>query len=175
MLSPLLLGRAKVALAKNLLAGDDVALEHLSEEDVVDLNIMRREPVVQERRREHHVVSVEPELDAILGVESVLLTRLGESAASEDEGSREAVDHKSGVVEMTIARTEEARTNGTHSTHDLEHSHPEEVSHAEDSVKRMGRVLTGSDLESLEEATDGTSSLGETLIDDVLERRGVFQ
>lgn len=58
-----------IALREDLLAGNLVALHHLDGEDVVDLDVMGRDAVVQEVRREHHVVSLVPELGVILVIE----------------------------------------------------------------------------------------------------------
>ena len=87
-----------VSLGKDILSGLDVLLDHLTEENVVDFNVMRRESVVQETRREHHVVSVEPELSSVLLVELVLFTGVGELAPSEDHSCGPEVAEESGVV-----------------------------------------------------------------------------
>ena len=90
---------SKISFGKELLSNGDISLEHLGEEDVIDFNIMCRESVMEERWWEHHVVSVIPELDAILGIEAILLTRFGESASSENEDGSETIGEKTGVVE----------------------------------------------------------------------------
>lgn len=69
ILSVLDLVGLSVALAKDFLAGDLIALHHFDGEDVVDLNIVSRQSVVQEVRGEHHVVALEPELWVVLVVE----------------------------------------------------------------------------------------------------------
>ena len=80
----LLLGGELISLKKNFFSSGDVFLEHFTEENVVDLNIMCRESVVEEVGWEHHVVSVEPEVSAILIVESILISLVLESASSDN-------------------------------------------------------------------------------------------
>ena len=97
------------ALSQDLLLGDQELAQHLREEDVVDLDVVRRQPVVEEGRREHHVVAVEPELDAVLPVEGVHVSRPLEAAPGEDVQRDEEVDQQTGVVERAVHTTEEAR------------------------------------------------------------------
>ena len=97
--------RAEVTLSEDLLANRQVAAQHLGEEDVVDLDVMRREPVVEERRREHHVVAIEPELDTVLCIELHLVSSPCEAAPGEDHCSAPAVDPQASVIDWTIALT----------------------------------------------------------------------
>ena len=66
-------------LSKNLLTSDLVLLHHLNAEDVVDFDVVSREAVVQEVRREHHVVALVPEFRVILSVEPHNVARAHES------------------------------------------------------------------------------------------------
>ena len=66
-----LLNGAKVSLGEEIFSSDDVFLHHFAKENVIDLDVMCRNPVVEERWWEHHVVSIEPEFSSILGVEHV--------------------------------------------------------------------------------------------------------
>ena len=51
-----------------------ISLHHFDGEDVVNFDVMGREPVVQEGRGEHHVVSGIPELRVILLIESKVVS-----------------------------------------------------------------------------------------------------
>ena len=77
--SSVLLKAVLVSFGKNFLSGDNVFLHHLAEEDVIDFNIMCRKSVMQETWREHHVVSIVPEGDSVLGVECLLISSSLES------------------------------------------------------------------------------------------------
>ena len=139
MLGPSLLSRALVSFSQDFLAGNQVSPEHFGEENVVNLDVVSRDAVVQERRWEHHVVPVEPELNSILGVESVLVSGSGEAAPREDHESREEVDEKAGVIEGSVAsKAEETRSNTSHASVDLENSHPEIVHYSKSSMQGMG-------------------------------------
>ena len=174
-LSPLLLRSAFLALIQDFLLGDEETTQLLGEEDVVDLDVMRREPVVQEGRREHHVVAIEPELDTILSVECVLITSPLEAAPGKNVHGDKEVYQKSGVVERATAQSEEARADGSHGSEYLEHTHPHIVDDAEGAMERMLRVLTWSHLHAAEQRTNRSASLREALIDNVLEVGGVSQ
>ena len=157
------------------MSGDDVLLHHLAEEDVVDFDVMGRQTVVKERGWEHHVVSVEPELGSILSVEHVLVSGLAESASGEDEHGCGEVDKETGVVKSAVHVSEESGTNGTHSSVDSEDRHPHVVDHSESSVEGVGGVLSLAHLEGLEESTDNSRSLSQSLVYEVLKRAGVFE
>ena len=157
------------------MSGHDVLLHHLAEEDVVDFDIMGRETVVKERWWEHHVVSVEPELSSILCVEHVLVSGLAESASGENEHGCGEVDKETGVVKSAIHVSEESGTNGTHSSIDSEDRHPHVVYHSKSSVEGMSGVLSLAHLEGLEEPTNNSRSLSQSLIYEVLKRAGIFE
>ena len=85
ILSVLNLIGLSVALSEDLLAGNLIALHHLNGENVVDLDVVRRDAVVQEVRGEHHVVSLVPELRVVLVVELEDVSRSDESEARDDQ------------------------------------------------------------------------------------------
>ena len=65
---------------------------------MIDLNVMSRDPVVEEWWREHHVVAREPELGVILPVELHNVSSSEESEAWQDAESAETPDIDAGVV-----------------------------------------------------------------------------
>ena len=85
ILSVLNLIGLSVALGEDLLAGHLIALHHLNGENVVDLDVVRRDAVVQEVRGEHHVVALVPELRVVLVVELEHVPRSDESEARDDQ------------------------------------------------------------------------------------------
>ena len=116
----LLLFTAEISLSKDLLSCNDVLLEHLGEEDVVDLNVMCRNSIVQEVWWEHHVVSIEPELDTVLGVESDIVSSVLESASGEDHSGGPEVAEKTWVVQRSISSAEESGSDWSHVSVDTE-------------------------------------------------------
>ena len=172
---PLLLLRTVVSLGKDLLSGDDVLLHHFAEEDVVDFDVMRRETVVQERRREHHVVSVEPKLSSILGVEHVLVSGFTESASGENKHGCSEVDKETRVVKSAIHVPEETRTNGTHGSIDSEDRHPHVVDHSESSVESVSRILSLAHFKAFVYSANNARSGSQPLINEVLQWACIFE
>ena len=130
---------------------------------------------MQEVRGEHHVVSVEPELGAVLRVEHVLVPGLLESAPGEDEGGRPEEDVEPGVVEGAVASADEPGANGSHDTVDSEDAHVHVVDYSEGTVEDVVRVLSLAHLQSFEHSTNEAWSLGQSLVDEELEALCVFQ
>lgn len=87
VLSVLDLVGLSITFRDDLLAGNLIAFHHLNSEDVVNLNVMSRDAVVQEVRREHHVVSLVPELRVVLVIELKHISRSDESETRDDEES----------------------------------------------------------------------------------------
>ena len=172
---PVLFLGALVSVGQDLLPGDDVLLHHLAEENVVDLDVMRRESVVQETGREHHVVPVEPELSSVLRVEHVLVTGLRESAPSEDHAGGPEEHEQPRVVEGTVAKTDESGADGAHHGVDTENGHPEVVDDSEGSVEGVLAVLSLAHLQALEDTPDKAWSLRQSLVHEVLKTAGVSQ
>ena len=170
-----LLGRL-VSLGKQFLSGHDVLLQHLAEEDVVDLDVMCRHPVVQETGWEHHVVPVEPKVGAVLVVESVLVSLVLESASGDDHCSAPEVAEQGGVVQRSVAETcQESASNWSGGSVDMEDLHPEVVDDLEGSEESVLTVLSSSHLDALEESSDEAWSSGESFVDQVLEATCVFE
>tara|TARA_B110000305_G_C19090444_1_gene470507 strand:+ start:355 stop:564 length:210 start_codon:yes stop_codon:yes gene_type:complete len=63
---------------------------------------MSRDALVQETWWEHHVVSIKPELNAILSVERGSFTSVSHSASSEDTARRKQVDVETTIVNWPI-------------------------------------------------------------------------
>ena len=162
--SSLLLGRALVSLVKNLLSRNDVLLHHLACENVIDFDEMCRESIVEEVRWEHHVVSVEPELSTVLGVEHVLVPSLLESAPGQHHGSGPEEDVQASVVQWAIASADESGSDWSHDTIDSEDAHPHVVDHSEGTVEHVVRVLSLAHLQGLENSANETWSLGQSLV-----------
>ena len=160
---------ALVSFSEDLLSGNDVLPQHFVEKDVVDFDVMCRESVVQERWREHHVIPVEPELNTVLGVELVLISRFGESKSSENHKSSEEVDEHTSVIEGSVSCSEESGANRSHATVDLEHTHPEVVDNSESSVQSVGAVLSLAHLNLGEDFTNDSGSLSKSFVDNILE------
>ena len=135
ILGSVFLNGAEISLGKELFSSNDVFFHHFAEENVVDLNVMCRNPVMEETWWEHHVVSIEPELSTILSVEHVLISRLVESASSENHASSPDIDVKARVVQRTVSSSEESRSNRTHDTIDSEDAHPHVVDNSESSME----------------------------------------
>ena len=171
----LLLFAAEISFGKNIFSSVDILLKHFGEENVVDFDIMRRESVMQETWWEHHVVSVEPECCAILSVELVVISCVLESASSKDHSGDEQVHIEAGVIKRSIRVGEESRSDWSHSSIDTEDSHPEVVDDSEGSVKGVFAVFSLTHLESLEDSTDKTWSLGVSIVDEILKRLSVFK
>ena len=175
ILGSVFLKRGKVSISKEFFSSDDVFLHHFAEENVIDLNVMCRNPVVEERWWEHHVVSIEPEFSTILGVEHVLVSGFVESASSEDHASSPDVYIKAGVVQWTVSSSKESRSNWSHSAIDSEDAHPHVVDNSESSMEGVLGIFSLAHLKSLEDSSNKTWSNGELLIYEVLKASGVSQ
>ena len=173
ILSSLFLSRVSVALVQNLLSCVNILLKHLREVDLVDFDVMSRYALVQETRREHHIVSIEPELSPILRIEDSLLPCTGHSAPAEDAGGGEAVDPKTTVVDGSVAIGEETRADGAHHSPGTEAAHPHKVNHSKCSMQRVRAVLPLPNLNSLEEATESTATRRHHVVHEVLEAAAV--
>ena len=64
--------------------------------------------------------------------------------------------------------TEESGTNRSHTTIDLECTHPEVVDNSESSVESMGAVFSLTHLEFLEDVSNKSGSLSQSFIDYIL-------
>ena len=82
--SSLFLVGVSVSFGEDFTTSYLVFFDHLHCENVVDLDVMRRNTVVQEVGREHHVVARVPELWVILAVEVEHIAGTDESEASHD-------------------------------------------------------------------------------------------
>ena len=166
---------AEISLGQKFLSSDDVFLHHFAEENVVDLNVMCRNPVVEETWWEHHVVSIEPEFGTVLSVEHILVSRFVESASSEDHASSPDIDVKSGVVQWTVSGSKESRSNWTHDTIDSEDAHPHVVDNSESSMESMLGIFSLAHLKSLEDSSNKAWSNSKLLIHEVLKASCVSQ
>ena len=138
--------------------------QHLCEENGIDFDIMCREPVMKETWWEHHVVSVEPELSSILGIELILISSVVKSAPGKDASRGEDIDKKTGVVKGSICVSRESGTNGSHSTKDLVNRHPQIVHHSEGSMEGVGSILSLAHLNTLEDSSDKSWSCCKLII-----------
>ena len=141
-----------------------VLLDHLVEENVINLDVVSRYSVVQEVRGEHHSVSLEPELGAILVVEFVNDSVLLEGGRRQKGQGGEDVHEQSSVIKRSIALAEEPRSDGSHEAKNLVLLDPEEVDHSPESVEGVSAVLSLAHLDGLEESSNATGSLGQFLI-----------
>ena len=73
-----------ISLSENFSSSDHIFLNHFSEINVVDFDIMCRKSVMEETWWEHHVVSIEPEFNSVLGVEDILVSCFFKSASTQD-------------------------------------------------------------------------------------------
>ena len=128
---------------------------------------------MQETWWEHHIVSVIPELNAILRVECDCLTGVGHTAAGENASGGEAVDPEATVVDWAIAISEEARANRPHDSPDAERVHPHPVDNTECTVECMRAIFSLAHLNGLEESADSSRSLCHNVVDEVLEAASV--
>ena len=76
-----------ISLSENFSSSDHIFLNHFSEINVVDFDIMCRKSVVEETWWEHHVVSIEPEFDSVLSVENVLISCFFKSASTQNHAT----------------------------------------------------------------------------------------
>ena len=172
----MLFGSAVVSVGEDLLSGNDVLLKHLTEENVVDFDVMCRQTVVQETWWEHHVVSLEPELGSILGIKDSLVSLVLESASSQNHHGAPEIAEQSGVVEWSIAQTsQELAAMWSSYCVPVESLYPEVVDNLECSEEGVGAVLSFADLQVLENSTNETWSGGESLVNEVLETTSVFK
>ena len=130
---------------------------------------------MQETWWEHHVVSFEPELDTILGVDRHLLSSFLESKSTKDHSCGKDVTEEAGVVQRSVSLTDESGTNWSHHAVYSEDTDPEEVYYSEHSMKGMLTVFSLAHLEWSKNSTNESCSLTELLIDEVLEASGVFK
>ena len=165
----------KISIGQKFLSSNDILFHHFAEENVVDLNVMCRNPVVEETWWEHHVISIIPELGTVLSVEHILVSRFVESASSKDHASSPDVDVKSGVVQWTVSGSKESRSNRTHDTIDSEDAHPHVVDNSESSMEGMLGIFSLTHLESLEDSSNEAWSNSKLLVHEVLKASCVSQ
>ena len=160
---------AWISLGQDISSSSDVFLHHLSEEDVVNFDIMCRKSVVQETWWEHHVVSLEPELGTILWVEGLHVSSSTESASGEDHSGTPEVAEQSTIVQWSVSkRSEEPWTDWSHQTIDLEDLHEEPIDHSEWSMESVLTIFSFTHFESLEDSTNKTGSSSKSFINKVL-------
>jgi len=130
---------------------------------------------MKERRWEHHIVSGIPKLWVILSIEVECVSHSDEPESSEDQGSEPEVEEESGVVEGTVCYSHESGEDWSHYTEGLIDGHPEIVHYSEGSVEGVLTVLTRANLQSFEYSTYETTTLTESLINEVLYGADVSQ
>lgn len=167
--------RVGVSLSDDFSAGHLVPSHHLDAEDVVNLNIMSRKTVVQEGRREHQVVSVEPELGLVLVVEQKHVLASHESEVGNQAKGAPGPHPKAGVVQGAISNTNVPRQNlSLHGN--LQHNlDPVEVEESHVSAIGVSAILSLTNLEVREETTNTTRTTGESLVNEMLESGGVTE
>ena len=159
---------AHLSFVTDLFADWDVLLHHLDSVDVIDLDVMSGEAVVQEVGREHHAVASEPEFGLVLSVEGEHVSRADESESAEDHVSGNAPGKEAGVVEGSVLETNVTREDTSLGTNHLVDGHPPVVDETEHAEHAMLSVLSLAHFEVSEEGTDGTATLGESLVHKVL-------
>jgi len=87
-----------VSISEDFSSSNLIFLNHLYSENVVDFNVMSRDSVVEEVRREHHVVTGEPELGSVLMVEVHNISSSDHSVSRNNEGGNKGPHVKSRVV-----------------------------------------------------------------------------
>ena len=142
---------------------------------MVDLYVMSRDTVVKEGRGEHHVISSVPELWVVLGVEIQGVTHSDESEPGDDQEGQPEVHEEARIVQGTVAHSHESGEDWSHDRELLIDLHPEVVDHFECSVEGVLTVLTRSNLDSFEYSSNKAASLGEPLVDEVLNGPNVFE
>ena len=170
-----LLWSAGLSLLEDFSASPLVSLEHLNGEDVVDLNVMGREAVLEEAWWEHHVVSGVPELWLILVVELEHVSLTDESEASQDVEGGEDIGEEGSVVQWSTCHIDESSQDNSSGGDGLQHSDVEPVADLEPGSKGVLAHLTLTNLEESEHITNGSLSLGESLVDNILEALGVLE
>ena len=126
---------------------------------------MCRESVVQETWWEHHVVSLKPEQSTILTVECLLISSMSESASGKDHSSAPNVAIECSVVQWAVSKVgEEARTNWSHDTIDMEDLHDKPIDNSEYSMECMCTVLSSAYFNSFEDSSDETWSSSKSFI-----------
>ena len=164
-----LLRRASLSLIDDLLANTDILLHHLDAVDMVNLNEMSRETVVEEVRWEHHTVASVPELGLILLVEVHDFTAACESESAEYHVSCYSPNEKTRVVQRSILQANKAREDGSLHAQSLVNHQPPVVHKTHHAPKRVATILALAHLKCRENAADRSTSLGEALVDEVLE------
>ena len=126
--------------------------------------------IMQEVRREHHVVSLVPELGVILVIELQDVSNTDESETWENENSQPEPHKEGGVVEGTLWDTDKkTRENWSECSEDVIDLNPVEVDNLECAAKSMLRVLSLTHLKRTCDLTNESGSLGEALIHDELQ------
>jgi hypothetical protein len=159
----------RITLSEDLHTGTLVLLHHFNSENVVDFDVVGGDAVVQEVGREHHIVASIPELGLVLRVEEQDISGTNEVETRHDCHGGEAVDEETGVVQRTVRIVDETRECGSHHSVDLVDLNPVVVGDLECSAHRVRAHVTRSHLQKLEDGANEAASLGETLVDEVLE------
>ena len=160
---------------KDLSARALVLLHHLNGEDVVDLDVMGRDAVVQEVGGEHHVVARVPELWVVLSVEPQDVAVADEAEPVEHHHRAEEVHEQGREVQRPVLHSQESRGDRAHHAHLLVDRHPEEVHHLEGLEEGVARHLALAHLEGASHAADHAGTLGESLVNEVLEAARVTE
>lgn len=142
---------------------------------MIDLDVMGGDTVVKERRREHHVISGVPKLWVILGIEIQSITNSDESESGNKEESQPEVHEKARIVEWTVGHSDESGEDWSHNSKSVIDLYPEEINNSERSMEGVLAVLSWPNFNALEDSSYESTSLGKSLIDEVLNRPNVFQ
>ena len=151
-------------LSKNLLTSNLVLFHHLNTEDVIDFDVVSREAVVQEVRREHHVVALVPEFRVILRVEPHNVARAHEAETRKNKHSCEHPHENASDVDRATSHANKTREGIAHRCKDLVAGNPVPVCDLHYTEEGVLGHLSFSELVEVEELADETTAFGEAFI-----------
>ena len=130
---------------------------------------------MEEARWEHHTVASVPEFWLILIVEGHDISGACKSESAEDHVCGDEPNEEARVVKSGIVHANKSREH--HSLHSnlLQGHKPEVVHQFHLATKRVLSHLTLTDGQQFEEVADGSTTLRETLIDEVLQSCSVTE
>ncbi len=131
--------------------------------------------VVQERRREEHLVAPVPEVGVVLMVEDQVVPNVVHAESAAAAQSAKEPKQQAGVVQRAVVRADEAGQDRAGGRHEVVGHYKPDVEEAHNPAEGMLAVLTRADLEVVEQAAKETGALGEALVDKVLQAGRVGQ
>ena len=153
-----------LAFCDDLFSSYLILLHHFNCEDVIDFDVVSWKTVVQEIRREHHIVARVPEFRVVLSVKPVDISRSDKSKSAEHHHAAEEVHKDTWVVQRTILHSQESWEDWAHHAHLLVDHNPEVINNSESTKHCVGAVLTFTHLKSSADATKKATSWSHSLI-----------